>query len=601
MKNCPRCTKRFDDTTRFCPTDGEPLVDDLESLVGTTLDGAYYVEALLGRGGMGAVFRARHVLLGDTVAIKTLPRELASSPEWLSRFRREGQAARKFRHEHAVSVHDLRVSSDGLVYMVLEYVAGHTLRDEIRHRGRLRPDEAVELLLPVARALDAAHDAGVIHRDLKPDNVMIADDGTRRIAKLLDLGIAKLRETTANETITNLTTFGQVLGTPGYMSPEQWGIRPADGALQIDGRTDVYSLAVTVYELVAGHPPFRSSATDRETFISEMRSLHCEAAPTPLDRVVPGVTSEFARCVERGLAKNRAERPPTPGAFVEQLLVAAHDVTVGGRAGASTIITPPPRPATLHETTNPVAATATAGSPERPETVPDAVAPTVRIGDGAPAGRYVAVALVCVALVAVAAAAALWFARRQAAQPVDSAASERSEPNGPTSPPALEAFRYAVAVDGWNDPTTGFERLPLEKRFRLLFESGSRGRLLLVTHDENERLVFLGPTNDAIRVEPGRTVTFPTGEDWIYPTPTTVSDPIVAIFLPDSTGPLPFDTTPGTPIDGDRLTAFRDFLNVHTGTTATTQRRDRVLVSTKDPAQPTAVEIRLSFEPTNHR
>src|SRR5499433_1068852 len=120
MKYCSVCKEKFDDSISFCPTDGEVLEEDSSSLVGKVLDGQYQIEALLGKGGMGAVYRARHILLGDRVAIKMLPAEMRSNTEWLRRFQREGQAARRFRHPNAVTVYDLRTSSDGTIYLVTE-------------------------------------------------------------------------------------------------------------------------------------------------------------------------------------------------------------------------------------------------------------------------------------------------------------------------------------------------------------------------------------------------------------------------------------------------------------------------------------------------
>src|SRR6201987_6433417 len=135
MKYCSVCHEKFDDTVSFCPKDGEVLEEDSSSLVGKVLDGQYQIEALLGKGGMGAVYRARHILLGDRVAIKLLPPEVRSNAEWLRRFRREGQAARRFRHPNAVTVYDLRTAADGTIYMVMEYVEGHTLDLAIKTRG----------------------------------------------------------------------------------------------------------------------------------------------------------------------------------------------------------------------------------------------------------------------------------------------------------------------------------------------------------------------------------------------------------------------------------------------------------------------------------
>src|SRR3954454_12259607 len=148
MKFCSVCNEKFDDSVSFCPKDGEVLEEDSGSLVGKALDGQYQIESLLGKGGMGAVYRARHVLLGDRVAIKMLRPEMRSNTEWLRRFQREGQAARRFRHPNAVIVYDLRASADGLTYMVMEFVEGHTLDKELQQRGRFTPAEALEVLEP---------------------------------------------------------------------------------------------------------------------------------------------------------------------------------------------------------------------------------------------------------------------------------------------------------------------------------------------------------------------------------------------------------------------------------------------------------------------
>src|SRR6266581_9772001 len=165
MKYCSVCQEKFDDSLSFCPKDGDVLEEDSSSLVGKVLDGQYQIEALLGKGGMGAVYRARHILLGDRVAIKILPQEVRTNAEWLRRFRREGQAARRFRHANAVTVYDLRTVADGNIYMVMEYVEGHTLDAEIKKRGRFTAAESFEILEPIMSVLNTAHAMGVVHRD----------------------------------------------------------------------------------------------------------------------------------------------------------------------------------------------------------------------------------------------------------------------------------------------------------------------------------------------------------------------------------------------------------------------------------------------------
>src|SRR5256885_15064926 len=205
---------------------------------------------------------------------------MRGNTEWLRRFQREGQAARRFRHPNAVTLYDLRPSGDGTIYSVMEYVEGNTLDSELKKRGKFAPAEALTVLTPVMSVLNAAHAMGVVHRDLKPENIMIGKPSTggEPVVKLLDLGIAKLREVAGSEPTgsTNLTIAGQMLGTPYYMSPEQWGDLPDDGNSEIDGRADIYSLGVVIYELIAGQRPFSGFT------LPELRRQHTHHTPPPL-------------------------------------------------------------------------------------------------------------------------------------------------------------------------------------------------------------------------------------------------------------------------------------------------------------------------------
>jgi eukaryotic-like serine/threonine-protein kinase len=317
MKHCTVCKGKYDDGVSFCPVDGEVLEDDPSSIVGTVLDGQYQIDAMLGKGGMGAVYRARHILLGDRVAIKILPPEVRNNAEWLRRFRREGQAARRFRHPNSVTVYDLRTASDGVIYMVMEYVEGHTLDAEIRKRGRLSHTEAFQLLEPIMSVLNTAHAMGVVHRDLKPENIMIGKAGTNgeQVVKLLDLGIAKMSELADSDTGggTALTVAGQVLGTPYYMSPEQWGEIPKDGSSEIDGRADIYSLGLVFYEMITGKRPYLGKT------LQELRREHIQTEPPPLHEVVTDVPRGFSEAIKRATAKDRGERQTTAGELALQL------------------------------------------------------------------------------------------------------------------------------------------------------------------------------------------------------------------------------------------------------------------------------------------
>src|ERR1043166_134031 len=320
MKYCPVCNRKFDDAISFCPKDGEVLEEDPGSFVGTALDGQYQIEALLGKGGMGAVYRARHILLGDRVAIKILPPEMRSNTEWLRRFQREGQAARRFRHPNAVTVYDLRTSGDGTIYLVMEYVEGNTLDAELRKHGKFSPADAVAVLDPIMRVLNAAHAVGVVHRDLKPENIMIGKPSTggEPVVKLLDLGIAKLREVAGAEKTgsTNLTVAGQMLGTPYYMSPEQWGELPRDGNPEIDGRADIYSLGCVIYEIVSAQRPFSGMS------LGGLRRQHVSVTPEPLHQVAAGVPENFSRVIARAISKDRGDRQDTAGELEQELVTA---------------------------------------------------------------------------------------------------------------------------------------------------------------------------------------------------------------------------------------------------------------------------------------
>jgi serine/threonine-protein kinase len=362
MKYCTACKAKYDDSVSFCSIDGEVLEADPASIVDTVLDGQYQMEALLGKGGMGAVYRARHILLGDRVAIKVLPPEVRNNAEWLRRFRREGQAARRFRHPNAVTVYDLRTAADGTIYMVMEYVEGHTLDHELKQRGRFTAKDAFEVLTPIMSVLDTAHSMGVVHRDLKPENIMIgnATENGAPVVKLLDLGIAKMREIAGdNGGNTALTMAGQVLGTPYYMSPEQWGEIPRDGNPEIDGRADIYSLGLVFYEMISGRRPFASHT------LSELRRDHVATTPKPLYQAAPDVPRGFSAAIERATAKDRADRQATAHELAEEL-----------RAG----LTSPVDPRT-GEVPSDLAATITL---DKVDTKSDVTAPTIITIDSTP-------------------------------------------------------------------------------------------------------------------------------------------------------------------------------------------------------------------------
>src|SRR5436305_14133914 len=250
MKVCPVCGKEYSDTSTLCPIDAAALRHDEDPLIGKTLAGKYLVENLIKHGGMGAVYRGKHVLMDKTVAIKALRPALAVDEEVVPRFSREAKAASRISHPHAVSVTDFGEAENGVVFLVMEYLDGRTLKEIIKNDGPMPLKRAVEIIRQVAGALDAAHEQGVVHRDLKSDNIMLVRHNSDDWAKVLDFGIAKIQRAEGVHDV-DITAPNLVVGTPQYMSPEQ-----CSQTQPLDARSDVYSLGIILFEMLAGHVPF---------------------------------------------------------------------------------------------------------------------------------------------------------------------------------------------------------------------------------------------------------------------------------------------------------------------------------------------------------
>ncbi len=273
---------------------------------GTEL-GSYKLVSLLGAGAMGKVWRAEHVRLGRAVAIKVLNPEYVARPDVVQRFFREARVVNDIDHEHIVEVTDF-VEAPGLAYLVMELLDGTSLRDLMKQRGRKYPPLAriVGLMAQVCEALEAAHEKGVVHRDLKPDNVFVVKRGGEDFVKVLDFGVAKLHDAEQ----VSATHTGMVLGTPLYMAPEQ-----ATGQ-DVDARADVYAAGVVLYELLAGAVPFTGA-----TFVELVAKIRQET-PKPLpaktprgDRIPPALAAAVMRCLE----KRPADRFRSMAALAEAL------------------------------------------------------------------------------------------------------------------------------------------------------------------------------------------------------------------------------------------------------------------------------------------
>src|SRR5580765_196257 len=194
MKKCPKCGNEYPDTTTLCPADGVGLETSGDSLLGQTLADKYRIDERLNEGGMGTVYRGTHVLMDKTVAIKVLRPSLAADEKIVARFSREARAASRISHPHALSVTDFGEAENGVVFLVMEYLNGKTLKEIIRQEGPMPLPRAVEILRQVGGALNAANGEGVVHRDLKSDNIMLLSSSGTDYSKVLDFGIAKIKE-----------------------------------------------------------------------------------------------------------------------------------------------------------------------------------------------------------------------------------------------------------------------------------------------------------------------------------------------------------------------------------------------------------------------
>jgi len=282
--------------------------------IGLILDSKYKLVECLGEGGMGSVFRAERLHIGDYVAVKLLHPDLVREPQALERFRREARSAAMIRHHNVVSIHDF---SDGTTdgaktseaYIVMELLQGMSLGNLLRREGHLSPQRAVMLMQDICAGVGVAHRRGLLHRDLKPDNVIVSPpshEGERETAKVVDFGLAKVRDVAAQ---TSLTNTGAVLGTLYYMSPEQCG------GEELDARADVYSLGAMFYEMLSGQPPFRSSN------VTGLITKHLYELPPafPPELQIPPA---LAQVCFRALTKNKNDRQSDAVALGRELRAA---------------------------------------------------------------------------------------------------------------------------------------------------------------------------------------------------------------------------------------------------------------------------------------
>jgi serine/threonine-protein kinase len=304
----------YPDALEFCPRDGArlpPLAGDTQALydplIGSTIDGRYVVESVLGEGGMGVVYAAHHAIIDKRVAIKVLRKEAAADESSAHRFLAEAKAASKIGHQNIVDITDFGVLADGHAYFVMEHLQGVTLGKVMGREGPLPPGRATRIAIQVCRGLHTAHSKNIVHRDLKPENVFLLErDGVADFVKIVDFGIA--RDTTSTK---RLTVAGMVMGTPEYMAPEQ-----ASGQ-ETDHRVDQYALGCILYEMVTGQVPFHGE--------NPMQTLtkHVFDAVTLPSKLRPEliIPAELEAIIMRTLAKKRDDRYADLDRLMQALLV----------------------------------------------------------------------------------------------------------------------------------------------------------------------------------------------------------------------------------------------------------------------------------------
>ncbi|MDB4905301.1 MAG: protein kinase [Gemmatimonadetes bacterium] len=307
-KMCPTCGREYETQSRYCPEDGSPLRplnSGADPLIGTVVADRYLILKRIGEGGMGRVYFAEHVKMNRHCALKVMSAALVNDPESAARFAREASNAAKIMHANVAAVFDFG-ESDGLVYLVMEFVEGKPLSSVLDEEKRLPVKRALDLARQVADGLAAAHDCGIIHRDLKPDNIIVGNTkGGREVAKVVDFGIAKAVE---DANTGSLTKTGLVIGTPEYMSPEQLLGDP------LDGRTDVYSLGCILYQMLTGAASFQSPT--REQMIKKRLSEE----PPRIRSLVPELPESLDDVVAKMMARSPAERYTTASEVHEILM-----------------------------------------------------------------------------------------------------------------------------------------------------------------------------------------------------------------------------------------------------------------------------------------
>jgi serine/threonine protein kinase len=313
MKYCPSCHKTYPGDYNVCPGDQTPLQSSREFQPGMVIRNKYEILGRIGVGGMGAVYRGRHVTFNELCAIKVVNDSIAGDTNFLQRFQTEAVITRKLRHPNAVRVDDFDYTEDGRPFIVMELVEGRNVGEVLQAQGPFLAPRALRIATQTARALGAAHKLGFVHRDIKPGNIILTvDEQGQEVAKVLDFGIAKLRQA-VGDAQSGMTMTGMVVGTPLYMSPEQFMGKKAGG--EIDGRSDLYSLGVVLYQMVPARLPF-----DGDTLYAVMMQ-HMEGNVRAPHELTPelGIPASLSQVILKAIDKSREQRYQTAEEFITAL------------------------------------------------------------------------------------------------------------------------------------------------------------------------------------------------------------------------------------------------------------------------------------------
>jgi eukaryotic-like serine/threonine-protein kinase len=440
LKVCPQCGAEYELDVRFCPSDGSTLKaqNTAGDLLGQIIADRYHVLKKLGEGGMGQVYLAEHVKMGRKSAVKVMHPGMVHDADAISRFNREAANASRINHPNVAAIYDFGETSDGLIYLAMEFIEGEALTDVIERLGALPPVRVADITRQAAEALGVACDMGIVHRDLKPDNIMIAR--TREgndLVKVVDFGIAKATQSDAQK----VTKTGLVVGTPEYMSPEQLA------GDKIDGRSDIYSLALVAFTMFTGKLPFPSET------VQESMIMRLVEQPRTLSQMKGDVQwpERLQAVMDRALSRDANSRYQSAPDFGRDLVLAVQsmpgqDASEQGTMVMGAPLVPPTR----------VARASTAGATVKMDQVVPGAGATVAI-DAAAAGRSAPVAarsrtpiiaVAAVALIAVLGVGGYMMTRPDAAAGVPGDASSIADANAGGAGSELDSLTAGTGTQG---------------------------------------------------------------------------------------------------------------------------------------------------------